>query len=82
MLQAAPSIIQLVAIYFVPESPRWLIANDRAAEAEAILAKWHAGSDVPDEIVRVELQEIHAAIQKERNQQTAGYSHFFKTRKS
>ncbi len=38
-IQAAMPIIQLVGIFFLPESPRWLCSKDRSAEAMAILVK-------------------------------------------
>ncbi|KAL4882122.1 general substrate transporter [Aspergillus karnatakaensis] len=80
LLQALPSIIQLALIYLVPESPRWLVANNRRAEAERILSRYHAGSDVPNELVRIEMEEIAQALEDEKSQQTASYLHFFRTR--
>lgn len=41
-LQCLPSVIQLCGLYFVPESPRWLISKYRSEEALAFLAKYHA----------------------------------------
>lgn len=38
-LQAMMPSLQLVLIWFVPQSPRWLIARDRSEEAYDILAK-------------------------------------------
>ncbi|KAJ4193628.1 hypothetical protein NW755_003622 [Fusarium falciforme] len=63
---ALVSIIQIFTIYFAPESPRWLIANDQTEEASRILSKYHAGSDEPNELVRFEVAEITAAIEFEQ----------------
>jgi sugar porter (SP) family MFS transporter len=37
-IQAIPSLIFFVLVFFVPESPRWLIKNGKDAEAEGVLA--------------------------------------------
>ncbi len=36
---AIPSVLFLIAMFFVPESPRWLLAKGAANEAEAILSR-------------------------------------------
>ncbi|KAI8681111.1 MFS domain-containing protein [Fusarium keratoplasticum] len=79
ILQAAPSLIQVACIYFVPESPRWLVAHDRPREAQRILSRYHAGSGEPTELVLAEMNEITIAIQNEKLQNTASYMDFLKT---
>ncbi|HXB92079.1 MAG TPA: sugar porter family MFS transporter [Puia sp.] len=37
--QAAPSVLFGILLYFVPETPRWLAAKDRKAEALAVLVQ-------------------------------------------
>ena len=65
LLQMLPSIIQLSAIWFLPESPRWLISHDRGEEAMAALIRYH-GDGEETELVKLEYQEICAAIQQEK----------------
>jgi sugar porter (SP) family MFS transporter len=37
-VQALPSLLFFVMVFFVPESPRWLVKNRQGAEAEKVLA--------------------------------------------
>jgi hypothetical protein len=65
LLQVCPSLIQLTFVFFVPESPRWLISQERAEEAHAILAKYHAEGDFDSEFVKAELAQINTTIKIE-----------------
>ncbi len=44
-MEALPALVFLVVIFFIPESPRWLVLNHREAEAERILAKIYHGAE-------------------------------------
>lgn len=61
-IQAVPSIIQLVGIWWIPESPRWLMSKDRPEQALAVLAKHHAGGDVSNATVQFQYREIKETI--------------------
>ena len=65
-LQGLPSVIQILGIFFVPESPRWLMSKDRHEEALQMLAKYHAEGDVNDPLVMFEFNEIRETLAKER----------------
>ena len=65
LLQLLPSLIQLSTIWFLPESPRWLISNDRHEEAMAALKRYH-GEGEETELVKLEFEEIRAAIDHEK----------------
>lgn len=60
-----PSVIQLSTVWFLPESPRWLISNDRGDEALAALTRFH-GEGEETELVKLEFEEIRAAIDHEK----------------
>ncbi|KAH7120284.1 MFS transporter [Dactylonectria estremocensis] len=65
ILQAAPSIFQLIFIWFVPESPRWLLSRDRSEEAFDILVKYHGEGDRDSPFVNAEFNEISAQLKME-----------------
>ncbi|KAF2009022.1 general substrate transporter [Aaosphaeria arxii CBS 175.79] len=80
VFQAFFPFLQLLGIYWVPESPRWLIANDRAEEARAILTKHHAAGVAHSPLVDYEMVEITKAIEDERNAAAkAGFATLFRT---
>lgn len=72
-MQAIPSLLQIFFMYFIPESPRWLIAKDRADEALAILIKYHAEGDEDSELVRIEFAEIQETLRVEMENSTRSW---------
>jgi len=64
-LQGLPSLIQLIFVWFVPESPRWLISKGRNDEGMAVLARYHGEGDATDPLVQAEYQEIITALNAE-----------------
>ncbi|KAK7414939.1 hypothetical protein QQX98_006264 [Neonectria punicea] len=64
-LQAAPALVQISAIWFLPESPRFLIAKGRAEDAKALLTKYHAEGDASSEFVDVEYRQMRVVIEAE-----------------
>ncbi|KAI0784889.1 hexose transporter [Abortiporus biennis] len=65
ILQICPSLLQLTFIWFLPESPRWLISKGKGEEAFAILAKYHAEGDLNSEFVKAEYAEIESTLELE-----------------
>ncbi|PPQ71576.1 hypothetical protein CVT24_006431 [Panaeolus cyanescens] len=79
-LQALPSVIQILLIYFVPESPRWLISKGRDEQALNTLAYYHANGDSSDPLVKYEFEEIKTAISIDREiSQNVGWLSLIKT---
>ncbi|KIL61080.1 hypothetical protein M378DRAFT_13755 [Amanita muscaria Koide BX008] len=66
ILQGLPSVLQVLLIYFVPESPRWLVSKGREAEALKVLAYYHADGNEHDHLVHYEFEEIKASIDLDR----------------
>ncbi|KAA8573440.1 hypothetical protein MFRU_038g00300 [Monilinia fructicola] len=63
-LQMMFSGIVFISVLFLPESPRWLIANDRHEEALDIMAKYHGEGDRNSPLVQLELREMMEDISK------------------
>ncbi|KAH6840581.1 general substrate transporter [Chaetomium sp. MPI-CAGE-AT-0009] len=64
-LQMAPSLLQVTFVFFLPESPRFLMSKDKIEEAEAVLIKYHAEGNAESEFVRAEILEIKTTLQIE-----------------
>ncbi|GAA5994439.1 uncharacterized protein JCM10292_002066 [Rhodotorula paludigena] len=80
LCQGLGSAIQLVTLWMIPESPRWLCAQGRSDEAHAILATYHANGDMNDDLVQAEMVEITTAIEREQQAAAFGYLEFFRTK--
>jgi MFS family permease len=59
-----PSLILLVGIFFLNESPRWLMEKDKHEEARAVLHRLRSGQD--QELIELEVQEIRDVIAADR----------------
>jgi MFS transporter, SP family, arabinose:H+ symporter len=57
---AVPAIAFFVALFFVPESPRWLVENGRGGEALHVLTRVQGSA-----AARQELQQIQEAVAEE-----------------
>ncbi|KAH6884275.1 general substrate transporter [Thelonectria olida] len=64
-IQLVTSGLVCVFVFFLPESPRWLVANDKHDQAAAILAKLHGEGSVDHPIVQLQLKEMMAQISTE-----------------
>ncbi len=67
-LSAVPAILLGVGMWFMPESPRWLVGRNKGREAQSILTRIRSHENVDDEI-----EEIRDSLE----QQSAGWGQLF-----
>jgi sugar porter (SP) family MFS transporter len=79
LLQICPSLLQICFVFFLPESPRWLITKDRAQEAHDILSKYHGETDRGEEFVAAEMAQMQTTIRIELESSKKSWKDIFKT---
>ncbi|KAK8069254.1 hypothetical protein PG994_005870 [Apiospora phragmitis] len=52
----------LIFVWFLPESPRWLMARDRYDDAAKVLATYHGDKDTAHPIVVLQMNEMNQQI--------------------
>lgn len=57
-LQLVAGTLMIIGLYFIPESPRWLIYRDRNTEALEILAQLRSKGNINDVEVQMEFTGI------------------------
>ncbi|KAI1613805.1 general substrate transporter [Exophiala viscosa] len=77
-LQMVPPLIVLSGIYWIPESPRWLLTRGRDQEAWTIVRRLHVSlKDKDDSFAQAEFRQMKAQIEFESTLES-GYLHIWK----
>jgi hypothetical protein len=79
LIQGFGPVILAIGVWFIPQSPRWLVKQGRADEAHRILATYHANGDLDDPLVQLEMREIQAAVNMEEISNTGTWKSFLST---
>ncbi|OBT50257.1 hypothetical protein VE04_09415 [Pseudogymnoascus sp. 24MN13] len=85
LCQCFACFIVLGAVRFIPESPRYLFANGREAEAIDFLTEYHGGGNRNARLVLLEIEEIQESIRQELNDKKIpwwDFSCLFKTKEA
>ncbi|KAH8916615.1 general substrate transporter [Atractiella rhizophila] len=81
LLQGVAPVFQLSLLFFVPESPRWLVSKGKEDRAAQVIAKYHARGDINDPLVTFEMSEIKEALaQEEEIKRTTNFFSLLNTR--
>ncbi|MCS7019379.1 MAG: sugar porter family MFS transporter [Cytophagales bacterium] len=71
-VETAPALIFLLALLFVPESPRWLVQRNRSQEALAVLTKINGAAFAQNAMI-----EIKASLAND-TREAVGFNNLFK----
>lgn len=74
IIQLPMAVYILVAVQFVPETPRFLMGQGRVEEAFEFLVEYHGNGDRTDKLVLFEFEEMKNAIAKEREAKAEQWS--------
>jgi sugar porter (SP) family MFS transporter len=67
-IQCLPPLILACGVYFIPESPRWLVEHDQHERAETILKRIYRDSNDPtNHEANIQFAQIRAQVQLERS---------------
>jgi len=67
LIQGLGPLLQVFLIWFVPESPRWLISKGLESKAVKILARFHSvGFDEQNPLVLFEIEQIRRSLTMEK----------------
>ena len=72
-VEAVPAVVYLIALLFVPESPRWLAMQGKNDEAYAFFSRIYHW-----ERARAELDAVYNSLHVEARHHAAGFRHLFR----
>ncbi|KAK1925411.1 putative hexose transport-related protein [Papiliotrema laurentii] len=80
IIQVVPAVYLLIAVQFVPETPRFMIGKGREEDALHFLVEYHGNGDAQDPLVLFEFEEMKEAINREKAAKAEKWSQILKYR--
>ncbi|KZP23825.1 general substrate transporter [Athelia psychrophila] len=65
--QAIGPILQICLIWFIPESPRFLVSKGMESQASKVIARYHSNGSEQDPLVVFEMAQIRHALKQEKD---------------
>lgn len=79
--QTAPAVILVCGVWFLPESPRWLIEHGKEEAGRAVLTRLHLNSNTSNQgLVERELTQIHQSVASEKQLAVRSWRQLFFSR--
>ncbi|KAL0568873.1 hypothetical protein V5O48_013099 [Marasmius crinis-equi] len=80
-IQLVPAGILILFVWFLPESPRWLMSVNRKEEARKVLAKYHGSGEANAPLVQLQWREFEESIRVDASDKRwLDYSELFNSR--
>ncbi|KAJ4501859.1 general substrate transporter [Lentinula lateritia] len=80
MLQVIPPVIIISFVWFLPESPRWLVQKGKFNEARDILIEYHSDDGKMNPIIELQLREFQESIETKKAEPFWDYRPLFSSK--
>ncbi|WVQ83711.1 hypothetical protein IAT38_005855 [Cryptococcus sp. DSM 104549] len=80
IIQVPVALFILIAVQFVPETPRFLFSKGREEEAFMFMVEYHGNGDINDPLVHFEFEEMKEAIRLEKEAKAEKWTTILKSR--